>query len=106
MLRLPDASFLVTNQDPPHRHHIVAERDFKHRDALIRVCVASNWSRNKWFVSAFYVEAHLRASQSLATSSKKVATEWVRGVVSGQVMLEVMNGYVTLLPVSSVRSDV
>jgi len=106
MLSLQIHSLLVKDQDPPHRHRVVVERDFKAegRPTLTRVKVAANWPENKWYVSAFNLHSGLRSSRSIATSSKSVADQWIYAVVSGQVELECLEGYVRLVPVSAIRS--
>lgn len=88
-LVLPAWRLFKKQDDPPHRHHEIAECVIvNERGVKRRVRLTANWPRTRWYVSASYVEHPTRASGPISTSSAKRAAEWEAAVRAGRVRIE------------------
>lgn len=87
-LVLPNWRLFGKRDDPPHRRHVMAECTITNEYGVeIRVRLAANWPRTKWYVSASYVDHPRRASNAISTTSAKRAAEWEAAVKSGRVKI-------------------
>lgn len=87
-LVLPRFALFARVDDPPHRKHTIAECEIVNEHGVaLKVTLASNWPRTKWWVSAVYADAPSRASATLVTTSAKRAAEWEAAVRAGRVRI-------------------
>ena len=87
-LVLPRFALFARVDDPPHRHHEIAECVITNEHGVtMRVALVSNWPRTKWWVSAVYANEPVRASNTLTTTSAKRAAEWEAAVRTGRVRI-------------------
>lgn len=88
-LVLPTWRLFRKQDDPPNRHHEIAECVIVNEHGVKRrVRLTANWPRTRWYVSASYVEHPTRASGPISTSSAKPAAGWEAAVRAGRVRIE------------------
>lgn len=87
-LVLPAWRLFGKRDDPPNRHHVIAECTITNEHGVTqRVRLAANWPQTRWYVSAIYTEHPTRASGAISTVSKKTATDWEAAIRAGRVRI-------------------
>lgn len=87
-LVLPAWRLFGKRDDPPNRHHVIAECVITNEHGVKRrVRLTANWPQTRWYVSAVYAEHPVRASGAISTTSEKVAAGWEAAIRAGRVRI-------------------